>query len=245
MSQKIKAPSSKGGSGFVWAIVAIVAIAAVVIGLVVWNNSKNNDIATGMPKEEVNFSVRADGDAIVLKSDKAKQDAKKIEIFEDFSCPHCADLHNVDREELRNALNDGKIQLTYHFLNFLDGGKVGSSTRGAAVAMTIAKTGNAEAFWNMHDYFMQHQAEVARTWDYGNYADAASSYDLDESVIDSIRDGSIENVGQNIAKKNEDELKKRRDQVSSPVVYVDGKEFETPTDSQGHPVPWISELLKK
>lgn len=244
MSQKIKAPNSKGGNGFLWAMVAIVAIAAVVVGLVVWNNSKNNDIASNMPKEEVNFTVVAEGDTVVLKGKDADKDAKKIEIFEDFSCPHCADLHNVDREELRNALNDGKIELSYHFLNFLDRGEVGSSTRAAAVAMAVAKTGNAEAFWNMHDYFMQNQRDVARTWDYENYADAASAYDLDQSVVDSIRDGSVEGAGKDIAKKNEDELKKRRDQVSSPVVFVEGKEFQTPTDGQGNPVPWISEVLK-
>lgn len=247
MSQKIKAPNSKGGSGFLWTMVAIVAIAAVAIGAFVWNNSKNSDAASSMPKESVNFNVSVEDNSVVLASDKVEKDSPVVEIFEDFSCPHCGDLAVADKEDAYKALNDGKLTLKYKFMNFLDQGDTGSSTRGAAVALAIAKTGNAEAFWNMHAYIMENQREVARTWDYAKFAEAAGSYDLDQSVIDSIANaegGEVEKAGQDFAKANEDDLTKRVGKVSSPVVFNDGKEVEIKGGPDGKPLSWVPEVVK-
>ncbi|WP_459612529.1 DsbA family protein [Corynebacterium urogenitale] len=244
MSQKIKAPNSQGGSGFVWTIVAIVAIAAVAIGAFVWNNSRNSDIAAEMPQESVDFAVSVDDNSVVLASKNVKKDAPVVEIFEDFSCPHCSDLAVADHEDVLKALNDGELTVKYRFLNFLDNGQVGSSTRGAAVGLAVAETGDAQAFWNMHSYMMSEQREVARTWDYSELAEAAGAYDLDQSVIDSISNGEVEQAGKDLAKANEDELTKRVGKVSSPVVFADGKEVEIKGGPDGKPLSWVPDVVK-
>ena len=157
MSQKIKAPNSKGGGGFVWAVLAIIAIVAVVIAAIFFIGKDKNSAKNDVPQEDVSFNVSQQGDDVVLASDKVKQDAPTVDIFEDFSCPHCADLSKVDNEDIRKALDEGKIKVHYKFLNFLDQQPGGSSTRGASVALALAKTGDAKAFWNMHNFMMDQQ----------------------------------------------------------------------------------------
>lgn len=245
VSQKIKAPDSKSGTGFIWTLVAIIAIAAVVIGLFVWKNTGDDKLAEEMPQEDVNFTVTREDNAVVLASKDVKKDAPKVEIFEDFSCPHCGELARADHQDALKALNDGEIVLKYHFMNFLDGEARGSSTRGAAVALAVAETGNAKAFWNLHKHVMFNQADVARNWDYEKYAGALSAYGLDQGVIDSIKSGSVEEAVISLVDGNEEELKKREGSVSSPVVYANGKQVQLKQDANRQPMSWVPEVVKK
>lgn len=244
MSQKIKAPDSKGGSGFVWVIVAILAIAAVVIGFVVVKNSGDDKVAEEMPQTDVNFTVERKDNSVVLASKDVKKDAPVVEIFEDFSCPHCGDLTKADHEDTLKALDDGDVIVHFNFLNFLDGNAPGSSTRGAAVALALADTGNAKAFWNMHSHAMMEQTEVARNWEYEDFANAASAYDVDQSVLDSIRDGSVQESAMPIVEGNKKELEKRLGSVSSPIIFVDGKEYKVKAGPDGQPKSWVPDVVK-
>ena len=87
MSQKIKNPNEKG-SGFVVGIIALIAIVAVVIGVVLYMG--RNQPIEGLPDEDVSFSVQADGNIVRLASDEAGDDAVVAEVYEDYSCPYCA-----------------------------------------------------------------------------------------------------------------------------------------------------------
>ena len=244
MSQKIKAPNSKGGSGFLWIVVAILAIAAVVVFLVVRNNTGGDQLAAEMPQEDVNFTVAREGSSVVLASQDLKEDAPVVEIFEDFSCPHCAGLAEADHEDSLQALNEGKVKIKFNFLNFLDGEATGSSTRGAAVALAVAETGNAKAFWNAHSEFLTNQTEVARKWDYEEFGQALQAYDLDQSVIDSISKGEVQDAVLPVVKANADDLTEREGSVSSPLVYADGKRVELKKGSDNKVQSWVPDVVK-
>ena len=244
MSQKIKAPNSKGGNGFLWVIVAILAIAAVVIGLFVYKNNGSDKLAEEMPQQDVNFTVSREDNSVVLASKDVKDDAPTVEIFEDFSCPHCADLVKADKEDSYKALNEGKVKIRFNFLNFLDDGNPGSSTRGAAVALALADTGNAKAFWNAHNYYMENQATVARSWEYEDFANSVKGYGLEDSVVESIKNGEVQDKALDVTKANADDLTKRIGSVSSPVVFVDGKQFQIKMGEDRKPVFWVPEVVK-
>ena len=99
MSQKIKAPDQKGGSGFMWTIVAVLVIAAVVIGIVVTRSGSKEDIAANMPQEDVNFTVTAKDNVVELASKNVDKDAPVADIYEDFSCPHCSQIGRASCRE--------------------------------------------------------------------------------------------------------------------------------------------------
>lgn len=223
---------------------AIVAIAVVVIGVFVFRNQGGDKLAQDMPQQDVQFSVKRDGNAVVLASDSVKDGAPVVEIFEDFSCPHCRDLVDADHEDTLKALNDGDVTVRLNFLNFLDRQGPASSTRGAAVALKLAETGNAKAFWNLHNYAMLEQAKVARGWGYEDFSKALQAYDLDQSVLDAISNGSVQDAAMDVAKANADELQKRVQGVSSPVVFVDGKEYQVKAGPDGKPLSWVPDVVK-
>ena len=243
MSQQIKAPNSRGGSGFVWVVVAILAIAAVVIGLFVWKQSTKNNIAEEMPQQDVNFTVSAKDGAIELASDKLKKDAPTVEVFSDFSCPHCSDLVKADHEDMHKALTDGDVKVVFRFLNILDQKPGASSTRGGAVAYAIAKTGNAKAFWNMHDKMYLDQAEVARTWGWEELGKAAEAYDIDPGLVEKIKKGEVQNEDSSMFDKNSKILTDRGQQVSTPQVFANGKAYELKPDGQGGIKSWVPDLV--
>lgn len=245
MSQQIKAPNSRGGSGFIWVIVAILMVAAVVIGLFVWKQSTKNKIAEDMPQQDVNFSVSAKDGVVSLASDKVKKDAPTVEIFADFSCPHCADLVKADHEDVYKALSDGDVKVNFRFLNILDQKPGGSSTRGAVVAYAIAQTGNAKAFWNMHDKMFMDQPEVARTWNWEELGKAAEAYDLDPGLIEKIKKGEVQDEYSSIFETNSKSLTDRGQELVTPQMFVNGKYYELKNDGQGGIASWVPDVVGK
>lgn len=247
VSQKIKAPNSKGGSGFLWGIVAILAIAAVVIGFLVVNNKGQSVDADALPREDVNFEVTTEDNAVVMASKDVKKDVPVVEIFEDFSCPLCAHLVEADHEDTVKALEDGDVIVKFRFLNFLDRGNIGSSTRAAGASWVLAEAGDANAFWNMHTHMMLDQTTVARTWGWDEIAAAVSELGASEDVVNSIKegnDGAASKAGQEISEANAKDLEARDGHVSTPKIYVDGEELPVPAGPDGNPASWVPEVVK-
>lgn len=242
-STKIKAPNAGGGKGFAWGITAILLIAVVVIGVLVWKKQSEGLDASALPQEDVSFSVAIKDNAVVLTPAKLKAGAPVVDIYEDFSCPHCAELNEADHEDLHKALEEGKMTVRFRFLNFLDG-STGASTRAAATALAAAGAGNAKAFWNLHNYMLDKQTEVVRTWTWDDFADAAAVYDLDEPVISSIRTEAAKSVVEDVAKSNSEALQKKIGRPSTPVVFVNGKQLDIKPGPNGKPGNWVPEVVK-
>lgn len=242
-ARRVKAPNKSGGRGFLWAVAAIGLIAAVVIGLFAWQGIQKASIAENMPQQDVNFNVAVKDNTVEIAAPNVDPKAPVVEIYEDFSCPHCADLTKADHEDVRKAVDEGKLKVQYKFLTFLDDGNKGPSTRAAGVILAVAETGNAKAFWNLHDYFMLEQRTVARTWGDKDFGKAAKAYGLDSSVVNAIKDGQTMDRGQAVGNANYEELQKRYGKVSSPVVYANGKLVEIKMGEGGMPKSWVPEVL--
>ena len=246
MTQKVKAPNSGGNSkGFLIGIVAIIVIAVVVGGIFVKKSQDEQAPGANMPQAEVGFDVSVENSAVVAASSKLEDDAPTVEIYQDFSCPHCAELAKADHEDLLKALNDGKIKVEYRILNFLDQGQAGSSTRSGAAALALAEQGNAKGFWNLQQYMFDNQADVARSWDNEDLASAVSAYTEDSAVVDSVKNGDAEKPAGEIYQANNDKLSKEEGQVSTPRVFVDGKEIELKSNPEtGGIASWVPDVVK-
>jgi len=248
VSQKIKAPNEKS-NGFLWGLVAIVVIAVVVIAVVVIQGRDSKSGNEGLaPAENVNFSVGVEDGNIVLASDAVADGAPVADLYEDYSCHFCSDLVTADHESLKAALNDGKITMRYNTVNFLDGGEGGHSTVAGAVAMAIADSGNAEAFWAFHDWAFMNRTDISG-YDYGDFADAAENLGVDEDTVASIRDESVGDKYQSVLESNMDRLKEKEgDDTGTPSLYVDGEKFQLQKDpemdTQTQMADWVPDVVK-
>jgi protein-disulfide isomerase len=247
VSQKIKAPNQKG-NGFLWSIVALVVIVIVVVAVIVVNNRKDSD-SVDVAAEDVNFSVSYDNGTITLKNDDAPADAPVAQIFEDYACPHCADLAEADHADMKKALDEGKLVVQLETVNILDSDngqiKPGPATMGGATQMAIAKTGNAKAFWSLHDYVFTNQNDVYRNWEYGNYADAADQLGVDKGTVDAIRDESVKDDYLDVLANN---VKAMNDKGANgtPAIFVNGEEFPVQKDPNdaSKVKNWIPDVVK-
>lgn len=246
MSQKIKAPNaSKGGNGFLWGIIAILVIAAVAIGFIVYNNQKHKVDNISLPNDEVKVKMTAKDSIVTLEAENAGDNVPTVEVFEDFSCHYCAQLETASSDDVKKALEDGKVKVKFRFLNFLDrGDESGPSTRGAAVAWAVAKTGDVDAFWNLHRLMMEEQSTVTRQWEWDDLANAADKMGVDGGVVEKIRDKSVKDEGAKISRENDKEVEKREGDVSSPLLYKNGKRFDPPMNPDETLGSWVPNVLE-
>ena len=137
-TRKVENPNKKGNTAFIWAVLAVLAIALVVIGLIVFNGRENRSAAIkeGMiDVEGINVAWNEDEDIIHLTGDNA--DAKTAELFEDFSCTHCADLHIASDEAMIEKLKAGEINVDLRPMTALDKGEEGHSTKALAAELAL------------------------------------------------------------------------------------------------------------
>lgn len=239
MSKKnIDNPNAKG-SGFLWAVIALLAIIAVVIGFIVIDGKrgKEAELAGSIVDTHINVSVEDGG--IRLTSDNTAADAPEVDLYEDYFCPHCAELAEATDEAMLKAVEDGKLVVTIRSLNFLDRGKDGGSTHAAAAAYTLAKAGEARAYWNLRARMLGDQNAVY-SWQIGDFATAAeevgASKESRSAIAEEKNVGELRYNAEANAKKLEDTI----GSVSSPHVIKDGKDLL----AEGNSSNWVEQATK-
>ena len=227
---KVTDPNAKGGNGFIWGVGVLLVIIAVVIGYIVWNGKQSDD---GI--EDVNMTMEYTDGAITLKGENATDDTPEVDLYEDYSCPHCAELAQATDGKMKQAIEDGKLIVHVRTLNFLDGEDIenqeGYSTKAAAAMSELAKSGDVKTYWNLRDFLMQNQQSVANKWETGDIADQAKELGAEDDVVDSIKDVDIKQ-GNKVAKTNYDKLDKETGCVSSPRIVKDGKDVPSAADQK-------------
>lgn len=86
----------------VWVSVAVVAVLAIVVGLVVWMNSSAT--TAGPRPEGSGVNAETGGIAVGTGSDQ-------VDLWFDFYCPHCQDFEDAEGETIGDLLESGDITL--------------------------------------------------------------------------------------------------------------------------------------
>ena len=227
---KVSDPNAKGGNGFIWGVGVLLVIIAVVIGYIVWNGKQSDD---GI--EDVNMTMEYSDGAITLKGENATDDTPEVDLYEDYSCPHCAELAAATDGDMKQAIEDGKLIVHVRTLNFLDGkdieGQEGYSTKAAAAMSELAKSGDIKTYWNLRDFLMQNQQSVANKWGIEDIANQAKELGAEDDVVESMKDVDIKQ-GNKVAKTNYDKLDKETGSVSSPRIVQNGKDVPSEKDQK-------------
>ncbi|SDR72603.1 thioredoxin domain-containing protein [Corynebacterium timonense] len=234
-TRKVTNPNEKKGGGFIWAIVAVVAIAVLVIGLVVYNGRNQRDEAMAermIPVDglEVGYT---EGDETLVLSGGQNTDAPVVDLFEDFSCPHCADLAKETDEEMLEKIRAGELEVHLRPMTFLDGQgenyQVGHSTRALAAELALAGHNDVAAMWNLRVYLLENQQSAFNSLDADGFADLARDYGASDEAVQDIRDEAFLSTAEEMGKANLDYQNEQTGEAYSPRVMKDGQDLEIPS----------------
>jgi len=130
--------------------VALIAI-VVVVGLVLNKRQTSSPVTDHPVSTNSTASVR---DGVITVT--AGSPTLTIDVFEDGICPACQAFEKQYGQQIMKAVDDGKVTVRYHFLNFLNQNSASKdySTRAAAafecVAAVPAATAPKGLFLNFH-----------------------------------------------------------------------------------------------
>lgn len=239
-SRKVENPNKSGGSAFIVAVAAVVAIAALVIGIIVFNgqSDRNEAVQQQLVKMDgVNIEWTEGEEVIHLTG--SKTDAPHAEYFEDYSCSYCAKLHVATDAEMIEALKAGDITVDLRPMVVQDRGAVGHATTSLAAFLALVANGDNDAAFTLRDYLYVNQAEVYNQEDNNSLADLAKGWGASSQAQQDIRDGKFIEAAQQMSNANVKYQTELTGEAWTPRVLIDGKDAEEVGESRD---AWIDTL---
>lgn len=226
-TRKVQNPNAKGNSAFLWAVLAVAAIAALVIGIIISNGRADRDQARKdelMDISGVNIEWNA-GDSVIMLSGP-NQDAPLGELYEDFACTYCAELAVATDEQMLEALRAGDIRVELRPMVNQDRGTVGHSTTVLAAMLALLATDNDHVAFTLRDYMYANQQSVYMQYDNNSLADLAAEWGANEQGVMDIRDGKFIETAQQMGADNAKYQEEQKGQVWTPRVLINGTDAE-------------------
>lgn len=129
-----------------YVVAAVVGVLALIVAVGVAIQARRD--TTGAPVAAVPTGVTADY-GVVVGDANAK---RSIVIYEDFQCPACGQFETATSDEVRAAVDEGRVRVEYRIVSFLDQFSQNAySSRAANAALAVLEVAGADAFANFHD----------------------------------------------------------------------------------------------
>ena len=232
--------ASSNRSTYVLGALALLVVAVVVIGGVIWQSNRSeprNEGYGSVSNPEVTAALQPDG-SVLLSAPNA---ATTVDIFEDPLCPYCAQLEQNFGQELAQAMDEGRIGVRYHMLDFLNAASASGdySTRAIAATQCVAQTGDGIAYSKFHSVLFspEQQPSEKGSSDHTNAELAAMAKDAgaNDTAVACINDGSrVEAAAADAATART--AMTVLGASGTPAVFVD----QTPVDIGN--ANWVAEL---
>jgi serine/threonine protein kinase, bacterial len=222
--------------GTTWLLVgaAAAAVVVIVVGFVVWRLVQQGPLP---PANDVKLQVLDDAVSI-----GAVDAPKTIDVFNEPMCPPCGQFIRSNSTKMQTAIDDKKIQVHYHLLDFLDPKSASGdySTRALAAALCVASADDPKLYTDFYaalfasDFQPQENASTDPSND--DLAQRAESVNAPSSVTDCIKSGQQLDAAKTKAANAANTLHGLMSQPSTPRVF-DGKTEVDTTDSD-----WLNRL---
>ena len=226
-------PSNKKSYGWLWGLLVVIVVAAIVAVGIYMGVKSNQDSQNGSDVAIKDSSVKVTENYIEFRSNNAKKDAKILEMFEDPRCPGCSELEKMHGAELADAIHSNQVVLRLHLMDFLNPqGTTQYSTRANAALPTVALTGDAESAFRFHS-ILWHTAppEGAGVPEPTNaeLAEKAEMAGVKGEVISKIKSGDVDTMrAATMGRANLKALNDRMDgQGGTPAAFLNGKHIDT------------------
>ncbi|WP_068270008.1 DsbA family protein [Aldersonia kunmingensis] len=229
-SKNLPQPTSNR-STYILGAAAVVVIAIIVIGGIIWQSNRNetrNEGYGSVQNSDVKATVESSG-AILLGLPDA---AKTIDLFEDPMCPYCAQLEQQHGQEISQKIDEGDVAVRYHLMNFLDQLSASGdySTRAVAANLCVAETGDGRAFSAFHAelFSPEGQPKERGSSDHSNddLATMAKDADASDDAVTCIRDGKQVSAAKSAGDASKQALTDLGGR-GTPSVFVDGTAIDT------------------
>lgn len=223
---------------------AVIAFVAVVIaGFALLASSRDDTVkdAGGYGSAQTPAALSGDG-TIALSKGAGVQ----IQLFEDPLCPHCGAFEAQYGDQIAEAVDAGKLSVTYRPLTFLNQGSASGdySTRAWAALMCVAQddaTAGAASYGAYHDLLFSSGVQPSE----GGKSDHTDSELADYAVQSGassaaslcITNGDMQSRARSADKQSQSDLTKEVGRVGSPTVLSGGKSI-----SYQDPA-WLTRLL--
>ncbi|WP_309234511.1 thioredoxin domain-containing protein [Nocardia sp. XZ_19_385] len=231
-------------SATTYALGALALVVVVAIAIVAVRNGRQDELPVrndgygAVHNAAVVSVLGADGTILLGRPDAAKT----IDIFEDPLCPACAMVERAYGQELAQRVDDGKLAIRYHYVNFLDkqSGSGDYSTRAIAAVECVAAAGSGPVYSQFqHTLFTSKQPKEGGDSDLTNQqlADIARESGAPADAVQCVVSGAKVEAAKANAKIASDALKVLNDgKVATPSVF-DGTNRQ---DMNNH--NWVAEV---
>lgn len=226
-TRKVQNPNAKGNKAFIWAVLAVIAIALLVIGMIVFNGRNERSAAMQedmIDADGINVEYTDGSDIITLTG--SNPDAPVGVLYEDFSCSHCAELHQATDAQMIEALKAGEIAVELRPMVAQDRGTVGHATKSLAAFLALINHGDYNAAFTLRDYLFANQQQVFNNTDENALADMAADWGASKEAVSDIREKKFEDTAKQMGDNN---LKYQQDKMGeawTPRVVINGKDAE-------------------
>lgn len=230
-TRKVQNPNQSGSKAFIWAVVAVIAIALLVIGIIVYNGKASRSAAKQAEMIDVTgINVEWNQEEDIIHITGENKDANKAELFEDFSCSHCADLHVATDEQMLEKVRAGEINVDLRPMTALDGGMTGHSTKALAAELALLAHGDFSSAFTLRNFLFENQQSAYNKYDENGFADLAADYGASDEAVKDIRDGKFIDTAKRLGDDNRKYQEDKTGEAWTPRVLVDGEDVEKLVD---------------
>ena len=239
-NKSTKVLQTKSNNGMLITVIALIAVAVVVLGGVIWmaqRGGEANPISFGETADPA-IEITDTGVMVV-----GEADAPTIQVWEDYICPACGSFEATNGSAIAEAVEAGDLRAEFHTLNFLDAqsGSGEYSTRALAAIQCVAAKDTLPTFLAVKEAFFTNQpAEGGGDLSARELASLAEDAGANSDSVECI--GNVEtNGGMDKAEESADNAQKTirevSDRVSTPTVAFEGEVVET-----GSPT-WLTDII--
>lgn len=235
-----KVLQTKKNNGMLITVIALIAVAVVVLGGVIWmaqRGGEANPITFGETQDEL-IEITDTGVVVV-----GQADAPTIQIWEDFNCPACGTFEGQNGEQIATAVEAGDLRVEYHNLDFQNPGSTSGeySTRAIAAIQCVAAKDTLPVFTEVKNTFYANQpAGQGGDLSASDLAGIAESAGANADTVECI--GNVETNGgmekaSDTASNAQSSIRDVTSQVATPTVAYEGEVMELDDPS------WLQEIL--
>lgn len=147
-----------------------------------------------------------------------------VDLFEDFSCPHCKDYEAAAGASFLQVVAEGDAVVNFNHINIV----TPYGARGGSMSMCVAE-GQPELWTTVHTALFTNQGQGTNNWKTGSFRDFAATLGVtDQDTLDCIFEGRYMNwIGINTDAAMSSGV------TGTPSLWINGQQ---PKDANGNSV---------
>ncbi|GAB3618462.1 thioredoxin domain-containing protein [Okibacterium endophyticum] len=209
---------------------SIIVAVVLVVGGITWAVIAMNQAATSVTQPQASTSVTVQGQTDVpfevgtgdnggTSVRVGSEDAPvTIDLYEDFSCPHCQEYEAAVGDTLQQLIADGTAVVAYHPVQVV----ASYGIRAGSVATCVA-VNDPENWLATHAALFEAHGEESESWRAGEFTSLLAELGVtDEETLDCVDSGTYENW----IRQNTETAQANEDFTGTPTLLLNGEKTD-------------------